>query len=143
MNAVQAPEMHPTLLAIKIIVGSTSTILTTAEAGIKTDSLSVDYEKCGEIPVIKLIPVGVLDTEEHLVMRMLTITAELSGVETSSHRNTDVNDSPVVQEYVCPERWRRNDLSVYVDTQLLVKNFRQRMTICCFGLCRLTDFFFF
>ena len=58
------------------------TKLTTAGAGIKNDSLSVDYVKCGEIPVTKLIPVGVLDTEEQLVMRVSTITSELSAVET-------------------------------------------------------------
>ena len=39
------------------------TILTTAGDGIQNDSLSVDYVKCGKIPVTKLIPVGVLDTE--------------------------------------------------------------------------------
>ena len=76
----------------------------------------MDYAKCGEIPVTKLIPVGVLDTDEHLVLRVSTITAELSGVETSSYSETDINDSPVVQEYVCPERRRRDDLSAYVDT---------------------------
>ena len=77
-----------------------------AGAGIKIDSLGVDYAKCGEIPVTKLIPVGVLDTDEHLVMRVSTITAEVSGVETSSYSETDINESPVVQEYVCPERQR-------------------------------------
>ena len=80
--------------------------MTTAAAGIEIDSLSVDYAKCGEIPVTKLIPVGVLDTDEHLVMRVSTIIAEVSGLETSSYSDTDINDSPVVQEYVCPERRR-------------------------------------
>ena len=111
------------------------TKLTTAGAGIEIDSLGVDYAKCGEIPVTKFIPVGVLDKDEHLVMRVSTITAEVSGFETSLYSDTDINDSPVVQEYVCPERRRRDDLSAYVDTQLLVKNYRRRMTFCCFGLC--------
>ena len=93
----------------------------------------MDYAKCGEIPVTKFIPVRVLDTDEHLVMRVSTITAEVSGFETSSYSDTDINDSPVVQEYVCPERRRRDDLLAYVDTQLLVKNYRRRMTVCCFG----------
>ena len=103
------------------------TKLTTAGAGIEIDSLGVDYAKCGEIPVTKLIPVGVLDTDEHLVMRVSTITAEVSGLETSSYSDTDINDSPVVQEYVCPERRRRDDLSAHVDAQLLVKNYQRRM----------------
>ena len=60
------------------------TKLTTAGAGNEIDSLGVDYAKCDEIPVTKLIPVGVLDTDEHLVMRVSTITTEASGMETSS-----------------------------------------------------------
>ena len=67
--------------------------------------------------------------------------AELSVVEPSSSSDVDVNDSPVVQDYMCPERSRRNDVSAWVDTQLLVKNFQRKMTICCFGLCGLTDRF--
>ena len=66
---------------------------------------------------------------------------KLPGVKPISSNDVDVNDSPVVQDYVCPERSRRNDVSVYVDTQLLVKNFQQKMTFCCFGLCGLTDRF--
>ena len=66
---------------------------------------------------------------------------ELSGVEPSSSSDVDVNESPVVQDYVCPERSRRNDVLACVDMQLLVKSFQQKMTICCFGLCGLTDRF--
>ena len=98
------------------------TKLTTTGPGIEIDSLGVDYAKCDEIPVTKLIPVGVLDTDEHLVMRVSTITAEVSGLETSSYSDNTINDSPGIQEYVCPERRRRDDLSAHVDIQLLVKN---------------------
>ena len=66
----------------------------------------MDYVKCGEIPVTKLIPVKVLDTYEQLVMRVSTITSELSAVETSAYSETDINDSLVIKEYVCPERRR-------------------------------------
>ena len=111
------------------------TKLTTAGAGIKIDNMGVDYAKCGEIPVTKLLPVGILDTDEHLVMRVSTITAELSVVETSLYSESDINESPVVKEYVCPERRRQDDLSAYVDTRLLVKNYQRRMTVCFFGLC--------
>ena len=115
------------------------TKLTTTGAGIEIDTLGVDYAKCGEIPVTELIPVGVVDTDEHLVMTVSTITADVSGLVTSLYSDTDINDSPVVQEYVCPERRRRDDLSAYVNTQLLVKNCRRKMTVCCFGLCGMTD----
>ena len=40
---------------------------------------------------------------------------------------------------MCPERRRRDDSSAHVDMQLLVKNNRRSMTVCCFGLCRITD----
>ena len=113
--------------------------MTTTGAGIEIDSLGVDYAKCGEIPVTELIPVGVVDTVEHLVMTVSTITVDVSGLVTSLYSDTDINDSPVVQEYVCPEHRRRDDLSAYVDTQLLVKNCRRKMTVCCFGLCGMTD----
>ena len=39
------------------------TKLTTAGAGIKIDNMVVDYAKCGEIPVTKLLPVGILDCD--------------------------------------------------------------------------------
>ena len=39
------------------------TELATAGAGLKNDSFSVEHAKCGEIPITKLIPVGLLDTE--------------------------------------------------------------------------------
>ena len=75
-------------------VGRAKSKFTTTEAGIEIDSLGVDYAKCDEIPVIKMIPVGVLDTDEHLVMRVSTITAEVSGLETSLYSNDAMNDSP-------------------------------------------------
>ena len=67
VDVVRGPEVKMTLPAMKNYsqINRPFTKLTTAGAGIKNDSLSVDYVKCGEIPVIKLIPVGVLDTEEN------------------------------------------------------------------------------
>ena len=56
------------------------TKLTTAGTGIKNDSLSVDYVKCGEIPVTKLIPVGVLDTEELFTEERRVYTSGLALV---------------------------------------------------------------
>ena len=119
-------------------VDRAKTKLSTTGAGIEIDSLGVDYAKCDEIPVTKLIPVGVLDTDEHLVMRVSTITAEVSGLETSLYSNNTINDSPGIQKYVCPERRRRDDLSAHVDIQLLVKKNRRSMTVCCFGLRGIT-----
>ena len=66
---------------------------------------------------------------------------ELPGVKPISSNDVEANDSPRDQDSACPEHLRRNDVSVYVDTQLLVKNFRQTMTFCCFGMCGLIDRF--
>ena len=45
--------------------------------------------------------------------------AKLPGAKASTSNDVDVNDSPVIQDYVCPEPTRQNDVSVYIDTQLL------------------------
>ena len=66
---------------------------------------------------------------------------ELPGVKPISSNDVEANDSPRGQDSACPEHSRRNDVSVYVDTQLLVKNFQQKMTFRCFGMCGLTDRF--
>ena len=87
MHNVRPPKMKKTLQAMTKNSGPVDrafTKLTTAPGamtGIEIDSLGVDYAKCDEIPVTKLV--GVLDTDEHLVMRVSTITAEVSGLETS------------------------------------------------------------
>ena len=115
------------------------TELATAGAGIENDSFSVEHVKCGEIPVTKLIPVRVLDTEEPLIMRVSTITLELSEVETSAYSETDINDIPVIKECVSPECRRREQLSAYADTQLVMSNYPRGAMDYCFGVCDKTD----
>ena len=85
----------------------------TAGAGIETDSFSVEHVTCCAIPVTELITVRVSDTEEPLVMRVSTITAELSELGTSACSETDISDIPVIEECDIPERqWHVNyDLS--------------------------------
>ena len=116
-------------------VGRAKSELTTTEAGIEIDSLGVDYAKYDEMPVTKRMLAGVLDTDEHLVTRVSMITAEVSQVDTSSYSN----DSPGIQECVCPERGKRDDLSAHVDLQLWVKYGQRNMTDRCFGLCGISD----
>ena len=91
----------------------------------------MDYVTDEDIPVKRRKLAGALDTNEHLVMRVSMITAEVSQVDTSSYSN----DSPGIQECVCPEREKRDDLSAHVDLELWVKNSQRNMTGCCFGLC--------
>ena len=107
----------------------------TARAGIETDSFSVDNVKCGEIPVTELITVRVSDTEEPLIMRVSTITTELSEVGTSACSETDINDIPVIKECVSPERRRPEQLSAYADTQVVISDYRWSVTDYCFGVC--------
>ena len=57
----------------------------------------MDHVKCGKIPATKLIPVGVLDTEKQLVMRVSMITSELSEVETIAYSETDINEPPAIK----------------------------------------------
>ena len=116
-------------------VGRAKSELTTTEAGLEIDSLGVDYAKYDEIPVTKRMLAGVLDTDEHLVTRVSMITAEVSSVDTSSYSN----DSPGIQECVCPEHGKRNDLSAHMDLQLWVKYGQWNMTDRCFGLCGISD----
>ena len=127
----RGPEVKMTLPAIKILIRSTGRS--------RNWRRLVEHVKCGEIPVTKLIPVGVLDTKEPLVMRVSTITSELSEVETSAYSETDINDIPVIKECVSPERRRREQLSAYADTQLMMNNYRRGATDCCFGVCGMTD----
>ena len=115
------------------------TELATAGAGIESDSFSVEHVKYGEISVTKLIPVRVLDTEEPLIMRVSTITSELSEVDTSAYSETDINDIPVIKECVSPERRRPEQLSAHAYTQLVMSDYRQGVTDYCFGVCERTD----
>ena len=111
------------------------TELATAGAGIENDSFSVENVKCGEIPVTELIPVRVLDMEEPLIMRVSTITTELSEVEISACSETGRNDIPVIKKCVSPEHRRREQLSAYADTQLVMSDYPRSVTDYCFGVC--------
>ena len=111
--------------------GRAKSELTANEAGIEIDNFDVDYVTDEDIPVKRRKLAGALDTNEHLVMRVSMITAEVSRVDTSLYSN----DSPGIQECVCPEREKRDDLSAHVDLELWVKNSQRNMTGCCFGLC--------
>ena len=68
----------------------------TARTGIETNSFSVEHVKSCEIPVTELVTVRVSDTEEPLVMRVSTITTELSELGTSACSETDISDIPAI-----------------------------------------------
>ena len=97
----------------------------TAGAGIKTDSFSVEHVKCCEIPVTELITVQVSDTEEPLIMRVSTITTELSEIG---------------KECVIPERRRPVKVSADADTQVVISDY-QSVQDYCFGVGEKTDSF--
>ena len=64
-----------------------------------------------------------------------------SGIEPSVSIDMEANDSPMSQDSVCPEHSKQNTVSVYMDTQVLVKKFAQKRTFYCLGVCVLTDRF--
>ena len=66
---------------------------------------------------------------------------ELPGIEPSVSNDVEANDSPMSQDFVCLEHSKRNTVSVYIDTQVLVKSFTQKKTFYCLGVCVLTDRF--
>ena len=85
------------------------------------DSLGVDYAN--------------LDTDEQLVTRVSMITAEVSRLDICSYSN----DPAGIQECVCPEQGKRDDLSAHVDLQLWVEHSQRHLTDRCFGLCGISD----
>ena len=111
----------------------------TAGAGIETDSLSVEHVKCCEIPVTELITVRVPDTKEPLIMRVSTITTELSELGTSACSETDISDIPVFKECVIPERRRPVKVSTDADTQVVISDYQRSVKDYCFGVCEETD----
>ena len=72
-------------------------------------------------------------------MRVSTITSELSAVGTSSYSETYINDLPVIKECVSAERRKREQLSAYANTQLVMNSYRRCVMDCCFGVCGMTD----
>ena len=101
--------------------GRVKSDLTTTEAGIENDILGVDY--------------AILDTDEQLVTRVSMITAEVSRLDIRSYSN----DPAGIQECVCPEQGKCDDLSAHVNLQLWVEHSQRNLTDRCFGLCGISD----
>ena len=115
------------------------TELATAGAGIETDSLSEEHVKCCEQPVTESMTARVPDTEEPLVMRVSTITMELSELGTSACSETDISDIPVFKECVIPERRRPVKVSTDANTQVVISDYQWSGRDYCFGVCKKAD----
>ena len=98
--------------------------MATAWAGIEKDSLSEEHVQCCEQPVTESITVRVSDTEEPLVMRVSTITMELSELGTSACSETDISDIPVFKECVIPEHRRPVKVSTDATTQVAISDYQ-------------------
>ena len=96
----------------------------TAWAGIEKDSLSEEHVKCCEQPVTESITVRVPDTEEPLVMRVSTITMELSELGTSACSETDISGIPVFKECVIPQCRRPVKVSTDANTQIAISDYQ-------------------
>ena len=115
------------------------TELATAWAGIETDSLSEEHVKCCEQPVTESMTARVPDTEEPLVMRVSTITMELSELGTSACNETDISDIPASKECVIPERQRPVKVSTNANTQVVISDNQWSGRDYCFGVCKKVD----
>ena len=115
------------------------TELATAWAGIETDSLSEEHVKCCEQPVTESMTARVPDTEEPLVMRVSTITMELSELGTSACSETDISDIPVFKECVIRERRRPVKVSSDANTQVVISHYQWSGRDYCFGVCKKAD----
>ena len=102
--------------------GRAKSDLTTTEAVIENDILGVDY--------------AILDTDEQLVTRVSMITSEVSRLDIRSCSN----DPAGIQECVCPEQGKRDDLSAHVNLQLWVEHSQRNLTDRCFGLWGISDY---
>ena len=108
----------------------------TAWAGSETDSLSEEHVRCCKQPVTESITARVPDTEEPLVMRVSTVTMELSGLGTSACSETDISDIPVYKECVIPERRRPVKVSTDANTQVVISDYQWNSRDYCFGVCK-------
>ena len=79
------------------------------------------------------------DTEEPLVMKVSTVTIELSELRTRVLGETDTSGIPVYKECCTPE-WR-NPVNVSPDThaQLVISDNQWNSRDCCFGVCKRAD----
>ena len=110
-----------------------------AGVGIETDSFSEEHVQFCEIPVTELITVGIPDTEVPLIMRVSTITMELSELGTGACSETDISDIPVFKECVIPERRRPVKVSTDAETQVVISDYQRSVRDYCFGVCEKTD----
>ena len=111
----------------------------TAWAGSETDSISEEHVKCCKQPVTESVTARVPDTEEPLVMRVSTVTMELSELRTSACSETDTSDIPVYKECVIPERRRPVKVSTDANTQVVISDSQWNSRDCCFGVCKKAD----
>ena len=111
----------------------------TAWAGSDTDNPSGEHVKCCKQPVTESVTARASDTEEPLVMKVSTVTMELSELRTSVCGETDTSDIPVYNECFIPECRRPVKVSPDANTQVVISDNQWNSRDCCFGVCKKAD----
>ena len=111
----------------------------TAWAESDTDNPSGEHVKCCKQPVTESVTARAPDTEEPLVMKVSTVTMELSELRTSVWGETDTSDIPVYKECCTPERRRPVKVSPDAHAQVVISDNQWNSRDCWFGVCKKAD----
>ena len=111
----------------------------TAWTGSHTDNPSGVHVKCCKQPVTESVTARASDTEEPLVMKVSTVTMELSELRTSVCGETDTSDIPVNNECFIPDRRRPVKVSPDANAQVVISDNQWNYRDCCFSVCKKSD----
>ena len=129
-------EDIPTVGDRKVNSGRGSEVIRTFPVmKIRICSTSGEHVKCCKQPVAVSITARAPDTEEALVLKVSTVTMELSELRTSVWGETHTSDIPVYNEYCTPERRRPVKVSPDAHAQVVISDNQWNSRDCCFGVC--------
>ena len=111
----------------------------TAWAESDTDNPSGEHVKCCKQPVTESVTARAPDTEEPLVLKVSTVTIELSELRTSVWGETDTSDIPVYKECCTLERRRPVKVLPDAHAQVVISDNQWNSRDCCFGVCKKAD----
>ena len=121
------------------IVDRPVTELVTAQDGSDTDFTRNENSEFIDRPVTESITTWAADTEEMLVMKVSTVTIELSELRTRVLGETDTRNIPVYTENVTPERRWPEKVSPGAHVQVVRSDNPRNYINCCFGVCKIAD----
>ena len=111
----------------------------TAWDGGDTDNPSEVHVKCCKRPVMESVTAQASDTEEPLVMKVSSVTMELSELRKSVCGETDTSDIPRYNECFTPDRRRPVKVSPDAKALVVISDNQWNSRDCCFGVCKKAD----